>query len=92
MLAPHYVHMFEKVFSAGRPWVFGHLYLPGGSRSLGAPSHALVSGTQAPLVGWCLGYQGVLFLFGGRGGGELVGHGTVLFSGLGVQWYCLSVG
>ena len=73
--------MFEKVFSAGRPWVFGHLYLPGGSKSLGAPSHALVSGTQAPLVGCCLGYQGFLFLFGGGGGGgELVGHGT------GVQW------
>lgn len=51
MMAPHYVHLFEQVFAQPRPWVFGHLYLPGGSKSLGAPSHALASGSKAPLVG-----------------------------------------
>jgi hypothetical protein len=25
VLAPHYLHMFEAVFSRPRPWVFGHL-------------------------------------------------------------------
>lgn len=59
VVAPHYVHMFESIFSSKRPWVFGHLYLPGGSKSLGAPTHALASGSKAPLVGvlmqvgWC---------------------------------------
>lgn len=51
MLAPHYVHLFEAVFSQPRPWVFGHLYLPGGSKNLGSPTHALTSGSKAPLVG-----------------------------------------
>lgn len=51
VLAPHYVHMFEVIFSRSRPWVFGHLYLPGGSKSLGQPTHALASGSKAPLVG-----------------------------------------
>jgi hypothetical protein len=27
---PHYCLMFEGLFRAGRPWRFGHLYLPGG--------------------------------------------------------------
>jgi hypothetical protein len=51
VVAPHYVHMFESIFCSKRPWVFGHLYLPGGSKSLGAPTHALASGSKAPLVG-----------------------------------------
>lgn len=32
---PHYMHMFDQVFSGPKPWVFGHLYLPGGSNNLG---------------------------------------------------------
>lgn len=51
MLAPHYVHMFEAIFSKPRPWQFGHLYLPGGSKNLGSPSYQLTSGSQAPLTG-----------------------------------------
>lgn len=50
-MAPHYVHMFESIFCSKRPWVFGHLYLPGGSKSLGATTHGLASGSKAPLVG-----------------------------------------
>lgn len=53
--------MFEGVFSNPRPWVFGHLLLPGGSKSLGLPTHSLTSGSQAPLVG-------VLMQVGGKGG------------------------
>jgi hypothetical protein len=26
----HYLHMFDSVLAGPRPWVFGHLYLPGG--------------------------------------------------------------
>lgn len=51
VMAPHYSHMFEGVFSRPRPWLFGHLYLPGGSKNLGAPSYELSSGSGAPLVG-----------------------------------------
>jgi Lon protease-like protein len=51
VLAPHYVHMFEAIFSRPRPWLFGHLLLPAGSKNLGAPAYRLASGTQAPLVG-----------------------------------------
>lgn len=50
-MAPHYVHMFEGLFSRPRPWQFGHLYLPGGSRNLGASSFELSSGSRAPLIG-----------------------------------------
>lgn len=51
VMAPHYVHMFEGVFSRPRPWLFGHLYLPGGSKNLGAASYELSSGSRAPLIG-----------------------------------------
>jgi Lon protease-like protein len=43
--------MFEVIFSRPRPWLFGHLMLPAGSKSLGSPSYSLASGSQAPLVG-----------------------------------------
>jgi len=42
--APHYAHMFEELFAQhqpGTPLLFGHLYLPGGSRSLGDPAYRL---------------------------------------------------
>ena len=32
---PHYCHMFESIVAGPKPWRFGHLYLPGGSASLG---------------------------------------------------------
>lgn len=57
---PHYLHMFDELLaapasalptSAGGPRVFGHLYLPGGSASLGAPGSELAAGSSAPLVG-----------------------------------------
>jgi len=51
VLAPHWVHMFERIFAQPRPWVFGHLYLPGGSKNLGAATHSLASGSKSPLVG-----------------------------------------
>jgi hypothetical protein len=43
--------MFDRLFSSPQPWVFGHLYLPGGSSNLGAEEYRLESGSQAPLVG-----------------------------------------
>lgn len=67
VVAPHYVHMFESIFCSKRPWVFGHLYLPGGSKSLGAATHALASGSKAPLVG-------VLMQVGADGYNTLVGR------------------
>lgn len=51
VMAPHYVHMFEAIFSRPRPWLFGHLYLPGGSRNLGRSNYELSSGSQSPLIG-----------------------------------------
>jgi len=32
-------------------WVFGWLYLPGGSANLGAEGYGMAGGSQAPLVG-----------------------------------------
>ena len=32
---PHYVDMFERIMAGPRPHRFAHLYLPGGSASLG---------------------------------------------------------
>eukprot|EP00887_Chlorella_sp_A99_P001815 scaffold19.g1815.t1 len=43
--------MFERLLSGPRPWRFGHLLLPGGSRNLGSEEYALAPGSQAPLVG-----------------------------------------
>ena len=51
VLAPHYHHMFSALFSAPRPWLFAHVYLPGGSRSLGDEAAFLQPGSSAPLVG-----------------------------------------
>lgn len=51
MHVPHYVHMFERVLAGPKPFLYGHLYTPGGSESLGRPEYALHPGTQAPLVG-----------------------------------------
>jgi hypothetical protein len=45
-----YAHMFDNVFAAGKPWLFGSLFVPGGSKSLGLEEFALRPGTQAPLV------------------------------------------
>lgn len=38
---PHYTHMFESIIAGDRPWRFGHIYLPGGSASLGTPAAAI---------------------------------------------------
>eukprot|EP00775_Hariotina_reticulata_P008771 gene8771-8950_t len=62
VLAPHYTHMFETVFSRPRPWRFGHLYLPGGSKSLGSSSHELASGSSAPMVTRCVRLRDGKFL------------------------------
>lgn len=40
---PHYTHMFESIMAGPRPWRFGHVYLPGGSASLGTPAAAIQS-------------------------------------------------
>ena len=52
---PHYVHMFETVFRGGRPWRFGHLYLPGEQQGPPAsmpttPGLACHSSLSAPRV------------------------------------------
>jgi hypothetical protein len=43
---PHYCAMFEKLFRQPRPWRYGHLYLPEGSKNLGNPTYALQPGSQ----------------------------------------------
>jgi Lon protease-like protein len=48
---PHYTDLFSRLFTQKRPWRFGHLYLPGGSASLGSEAYALQNGSNAPLVG-----------------------------------------
>ncbi|GAB4819423.1 hypothetical protein N2152v2_006469 [Parachlorella kessleri] len=48
---PHYCALFGRLLARPRPWRFGHLYLPGGSASLGSPDFDMVPGSQAPLVG-----------------------------------------
>jgi hypothetical protein len=48
---PHYTHMFQSIMAGPRPWRFGHIYLPEGSRNLGSPEYALEPRTRAPLTG-----------------------------------------
>lgn len=46
MHVPHYTHMFESIMAGPRPWRFGHVYLPGGSASLGTLA-AVIHSTSA---------------------------------------------
>ncbi|PRW20778.1 Meiotic nuclear division 1 [Chlorella sorokiniana] len=48
---PHYTSMFERLFRTPRPWRYGSLYLPNGSKNLDNPEFALEPGTKAPLAG-----------------------------------------
>ena len=48
---PHYVDLFNRLFSGPRPWRFGHLYLPGGSASLGSDEFSMQPGSKGPLAG-----------------------------------------
>lgn len=48
---PHYTNMFEGIMRRERPWLFGHLYLPGGSSNMRNEAYALRAGTKAPLTG-----------------------------------------
>lgn len=48
---PHYTAMFEGLVRSPRPWLFGHLWLPGGSENLRNEEYALRDGTQAALTG-----------------------------------------
>jgi Lon protease-like protein len=63
---PHYTHMFDQVLAGPRPWRFGHLYLPEGSRNLGSPEYDLVPGTKAPLTGTLMEVLSCLWLKDGR--------------------------
>lgn len=38
---PRYTHMFERVMAGPKPWLFGHLHLPGGTANLGKPGTGL---------------------------------------------------
>jgi Lon protease-like protein len=40
---PHYTHMFRRILSGQKPWIFGHVFLPGGSENLNNPEYALPS-------------------------------------------------
>jgi Lon protease-like protein len=54
---PHYTHMFHRILSGPKPWLFGHLFLPGGSENLDNPLYRLPEepsgsiGTQATVAG-----------------------------------------
>jgi Lon protease-like protein len=37
----HYTHMFRRILSGSKPWLFGHIYLPGGSENLDNPKYRL---------------------------------------------------
>jgi Lon protease-like protein len=39
----HYTHMFRRILSGSKPWLFGHIYLPGGSENLDNPKYRLES-------------------------------------------------
>jgi Lon protease-like protein len=43
---PHYTHMFRRILSGQKPWLFGHVFLPGGSENLNNPEYALPSNTE----------------------------------------------
>jgi len=38
--------MFERLFRQPRPWQYGHLYLPEGSKNLGNPEFELEPGSK----------------------------------------------
>lgn len=38
---PHYTHMFRRILSGKKPWLFGHVYLPGGSENLSNSRYSL---------------------------------------------------
>jgi len=40
---PHYTHMFQKVLNGPKPWYFGHVYLPSGSKNLENEDYFLCS-------------------------------------------------
>jgi Lon protease-like protein len=50
----HYTHMFRRILSGPKPWLFGHIYLPGGSENLDNPQYRFNAGTQATFVGTLL--------------------------------------
>lgn len=43
---PHYTHMFRRILSGPKPWLFGHVYLPGGSENLNNPKYSLPAATN----------------------------------------------
>lgn len=63
---PHYTHMFEQLMAGPRPWHFGHVYLPEGSRNLGNPEYDLAPGSKAPLAGTLMEVLSSLWLKDGR--------------------------
>eukprot|EP01023_Acetabularia_acetabulum_P064819 TRINITY_DN8499_c2_g2_i1.p1 TRINITY_DN8499_c2_g2~~TRINITY_DN8499_c2_g2_i1.p1 ORF type:complete len:467 (+),score=38.76 TRINITY_DN8499_c2_g2_i1:135-1535(+) len=48
---PHYVDMFNRLMESPKPWYFGHMYLPEGSKNLSNPEYELREGSSAPLIG-----------------------------------------
>ena len=46
MHVPHYTSMFSRLLRGPRPWRYGSLYLPEGSRNLGNEEYALEPGTK----------------------------------------------
>jgi Lon protease-like protein len=44
---PHYTHMFRRILSGEKPWIFGHVYLPGGSANLSNPDFELPDNVKA---------------------------------------------
>lgn len=49
---PHYTNMFESILrSSKKPRLFGHSFLPGGSKNLRNQDYALEEGTKAALTG-----------------------------------------
>jgi Lon protease-like protein len=63
---PHYTHMFEQILAGPKPWQFGHVYLPGGSRNLGSPEYELAPGSKAPLTGTLMEVLSYLWMKDGR--------------------------
>ena len=58
--------MFKKLLTGPRPWQFGHIYLPGGSKNLGNPQYELAPGSSAPMTGTLMEILSYLWTEDGR--------------------------
>jgi len=66
---PHYTHMFRRVIQGPKPWRFGHVYLPEGSKNLNNPTYRYDNpNNKASKVGTLMQISDVMEMEDGRFG------------------------